>query len=121
MTAYVQSFDKMSEDEKFAIISALGPRGNGDEDLLNKVMDGAEDGVYTIKMIVNGVEVHAHDFISRYLEAIDQLAERQAKQMLAEKFNEMTQAFDPIKDMLDAAEKSLAEQFGVKRDSWGDY
>jgi hypothetical protein len=121
MTAYVQSFDKMTEDEKFAIISALGPRNRGDEDLLDKVMAGADEGVYTIQMVVNGVEVHAHDFMHRYLDAIEEIAKRKAEEMLREKFQEMTQAFDPIKDMLDAAEKSLAEQFGIERDSWGDY
>lgn len=121
MTAYVQSFDKMTEDEKFAIISALGPRRKGDEDLLNQVMARADDGVYTIQMIVNGVEVSAHDFINRYIDAVDELVKRKAQEMLREKFQEMTMAFDPIKDMLDAAEKSLAEKFGIERDSWGDY
>lgn len=116
MTDYVQRFDKMSEDEQFALISALG-----NDDIMSQVIDGADDGVYTVKMIVNGVEVNAHNFMHRYIDAIDELARRRAEEMVRDKFQEMTQVFDPIKEMLDAAEANLSEKFGVKRDSWGYY
>lgn len=121
MTDYVQRFDKMSEDEKFAIISALGNRTNDADDLLTQVMVGTEDGTYTVHIEVNGVEVHAQDFIHRYINAIDNVAMRKADEMLREKFQEMAEAFEPIKEMLSAAEESLAQRFGVRRDSWGDY
>lgn len=120
MTDYVQRFDKMSEDEKFAIISALGERTKHADDLLDQVMAGAVDGVYTVHIEVNGVEVHAKDFIARYLNAIDSIAERKASEMIEQKVRELTDAFQPIHDVLRDAENKIRTDLGVERDSW-DY
>jgi len=116
---YVKRFDEMSEDEKFAIIGALGPREDG---ILEEIMMNAgPNNEYRIDMSVNGVLVHPELFIARYIESIDELAKRRASVMVRDKFNELTEAFEPIKEVLDRAEKNLAESLGIEKDSWGDY
>ena len=115
MTAYSKPFEEMSEDEKFVIIYAID--GNLDEVMAAK----GEGDTYSIDIQVNGVPVSAKKLITRLLEGVSIRSEHLARNMVEDKFNELTETFQPIKDILDAAERKLSADLGIERDSWGDY
>ena len=111
-------FDEMTHEEQDVILYSV----SDDRETLHKVMAACDpDHVYNIEITVNGIKVDAEKFVARYNEAFAGCVDRAAVVKVSEKFREMAEAFQPIKDMLDAAEQKIARDLGIERDSWGDY
>jgi hypothetical protein len=75
---------------------------------------------FTFTMQINGVEVDAERVMERMEQACEYTAAVKSREALEAKFNELSEAFEPIKSILDTAEARLRADLGIEKDSW-DY
>lgn len=124
MTTYKKQWKNMTSMEKNAFLWAVSDETAGDR-LIDRLSDLGREGKndvpeYTFTMQINGVDVDAERVIERMEQACEYTAAVKSREALEAKFNELSEAFEPIKSILDAAEARLRADLGIEKDSW-DY
>lgn len=123
MSTFSKKWQDMTDTEQNIFLWSIS---GSDPSLLNELSDKATkfDGIapfYEFTMHINGVEVDAERVIKRMDDAFEWTVKQHVAEAVKEKFRELSEAFDPVKDVLLKAEKNLSESLGVQKDSWGDY
>lgn len=123
MSTYSKQWAEMSPMEQNVFLWSIAEGDHRKIDELSERGKSPESKTpsFTFTMQINGVEVDAKRVIERMEQACEYTADVKTRHAVEDKFRELAEAFQPIKDILGVAEARLAVELGVEKDSWGDY
>jgi hypothetical protein len=111
-------FDEMSFNEQSVILYTV----SDDRETLDKIMAATgPNNEYTIEITINGIKVDGERFSHRYAQEYGRAVEREAVRYANDKFEEMFEEIDQMRQDIHTHADSLREKYGIQRDSWGDY